>query len=143
MEWEFSAEQVVKGEVGYRLEDFRLDLAREVRMNTLEADDEERAATYNLLYDLTHWLATGKAFDEFLMTCAYDPPTCDFLRDVRPMLAPNVEMLGAILQRLIVDRVEAGMPLEQAIQATADYHARVVRSPSSLGGGSWPVRNAS
>jgi hypothetical protein len=126
MEWEFSAEQVVKGEVNYALEDFRRDLAREVRMNTADGDDEACAATYNLVYDLTHCLATGKEFDGFLATCANDPPTCEFLRDVRPQLAPNVAMLGAILQRMIMDGVEAGLSLEDALaQATAD-HRRIV-----------------
>jgi hypothetical protein len=126
MEWEFSAEQVVKGEVGYALEDFRRDLACEVRMNTADADDEACAATYNLVYDLTHWLATGKEFDAFLASCAYDPPTCDFLRDVRPMLSPNVAMLGAILQRMIMDGVEAGLPLEDALAQAAADHRRIV-----------------
>jgi hypothetical protein len=125
MEWEFSAEQVVKGEVGYALEDFRRDLAREVRMNTPAADDEARTANYNLVYDLCHWLATGKEFDGFLMTCAYDPPTCDFLRDVRPTLAPNVEMLGAILQRMIMDGVEAGLSLEDALTQVDAKHRRI------------------
>ena len=125
MEWEFSAQQVVKGEVGYALQDFRRDFSREVRMNLPEADDEARVATYNLLYDLTHWLATGKEFDEFLATCAYDPPTCDFLREVRPILAPNVEMLGAILQRMIMDGVEAGLSLEGALAQVDATHRRL------------------
>jgi len=125
MEWEFSAEQVVKGEVGYALEDFRRDLSREVRMNTPEAGEEERAATYNLLYDLTHWLATGREFDGFLATCAYDPPACEFLRDVRPQLAPNVAMLGAILQRMIMDGVEAGLSLEDALAQADARHRRI------------------
>jgi hypothetical protein len=35
-------------------------------------------------------------------------------------------MLGAILQRLIMDRVEAHMPLEHAVQDAAQWHASVV-----------------
>ena len=126
MEWEFSPEQVVKGEVGYALVNFRSDLAEEVRMNTPASDDEARAATYNLVYDLCHWLATGKEFDAFLAPCAYDPPTVDFLRDVRPMLEPNVAMLGAILQRMIMDGVDAGLSLEDALAQAAAEHARIV-----------------
>lgn len=44
---------------------------------------------------------------------------------VEPM-RPNGEMLGAILQRLIMDRVEAGMPLEQALESVAEHHRQVV-----------------
>jgi len=126
MEWEFSAQQVVKNEVGYALADFRSDFSREVRMNMPDAGDDERAATYNLLYDVTHWLATGREFDAFLATCAYDPPKCEFLRDVRPLLAPNVEMLGAILQRMIMDGVEAGLALETALAQVDAEHRRIV-----------------
>ena len=126
MEWEFSAQQVVKNEVGYALADFRSDFSREVRMNMPDAGDDERAATYNLLYDVTHWLATGREFDAFLATCAYDPPKCEFLRDVRPLLAPNVEMLGAILQRMIMDRVEAGLALETALAQVDAEHRCIV-----------------
>ena len=126
MEWEFSAVQVVRGETGYALEDFRRDLVREVRLNMPDAGDEEHTATYNLVYDLTHWLATGKDFDAFLATCAYDPPTCEFLVDVRPTLSPNVEMLGAILQRMIMERVEAGLSLENALVQVDAEHRRIV-----------------
>jgi len=126
MEWEFSPEQVVKGAVGYALEDFRQDLAHEVRMNMPQADHEQSTATFNLIYDACHWLATGREFDAFLATCAYDPPTCEFLQDVYPMLTPNVEMLGAILQRMIMDRVESGFPLTAALELAATEHRRIV-----------------
>jgi len=125
MQWEFSPEQVVKAEVGYGLEEFRVDLAREVRINMPLADDGERAATYSLLYDLCHWLATGREFDAFVTSFAHDPPTCEFLREVEPALAPNVEMLGAILQRMIMDRVESGLALEVALEQVAVEHRRV------------------
>jgi hypothetical protein len=135
MEWEFSAVQVVKGEVAYPLEDFRHDLATEVRMNTADVDEHDRAATFNLVYDLCHWLATGKEFEAFLATCAYDPPTCEFLGEVRPLLGANVEMLGAILQRMIMDGVEAGLPLEDALARAAEQHRRVAdgRLPDASG----------
>ena len=135
MEWEFSAEQVVKGEVAYPLEDFRRDLATEVRMNTTGEDEHDRAATFNLVYDLCHWLATGKEFEAFLATCAYDPPTCEFLSELRPLLGENVEMLGAILQRMIMDGVEAGLPLEKALARAAEQHRRVAdgRLPDASG----------
>lgn len=129
MQWEFSAEQVVKGEVGYGLDEFRADLAREVGINMPDAGEGERAATYSLLYDLCHWLATGREFEPFLASFAHDPPTCEFLRGVEPAFAPNAEMLGAILQRMIVDRVDSGMPLEAAVEQVAEEHKRVVAGP--------------
>jgi hypothetical protein len=136
MQWEFSAEQVVKGEVGYGLAEFRLDLAREVEINLPDAGECERAATYDLLYDLCHWRATGRQLDAFVASFAHDPPTCEFLRSVAPALEPNAEMLGAILQRMIMDRVESGLPLDAALDEVAAEQRRVaaespVRAPTA------------
>lgn len=126
MEWEFTPEQVVKGEVGYALEDFRRDLALEVRGNLGPASPEQAAQTTDLLYDLCHALATNRTLESMLATLAYDPPTCEFLRDMAEPMRPNGEMLGAILQRLIMDRVEAGMPLEQALDSVAEHHRQLL-----------------
>lgn len=126
MEWEFTPEQVVKGEVGYALEDFRRDLAAEVRGNLGPASPEQVAQTTDLLYDLCHVLATDKTVESMLATLAYDPPTCEFLREMVDPMRPNGEMLGAILQRLIMDRVEAGMPLEQALDSVAEHHRQLL-----------------
>lgn len=49
-----------------------------------------------------------------------------FLRELAPVMSSNVEMLGAILQRQIMDRVEAGMPLESAVSEVADWHRQTV-----------------
>ena len=126
MEWEFTPEQVVKGEVGYALEDFRRDLALEVRGNLGPASPEQAAQTADLLYDLCHVLATNRTLESMLATLAYDPPTCEFLREMVEPMRPNGEMLGAILQRLIMDRVEAGMPLEQALDSVAEHHRQLL-----------------
>jgi len=126
MEWEFTPEQVVKGEIGYALEDFRRDLALEVRGNLGPASPEQVAQTTDLLYDLCHVLATDRTLESMLATLAYDPPTCEFLREMVEAMRPNGVMLGAILQRLIMDRVEAGLPLEQALDAVAEHHRQIV-----------------
>ncbi|MBX3648700.1 MAG: hypothetical protein KF766_13615 [Rhodocyclaceae bacterium] len=122
MEWEFTPEQVVKGQVGYALEDFRRDLAMEVRGNLGPASPEQAAQTADLLYDLCYAMATKGDVDALLATLAYDPPACEFLREMVEPMRQNGEMLGAILQRLIMDRVEAGMPLEQALDSVAEHH---------------------
>jgi len=131
MEWEFTSEQVAKGEVGYRLEEFRRDLTQEIRMNRGD-DDGALLDTRDLVYDLCHWRATGKSFEAFLAGFRHDPPTTEFLCSVNDHMDANVEMLGAILQRLIMDRVEAGMALEHAIQDVALRHSQVVRTGASV-----------
>jgi hypothetical protein len=126
MEWEFSPEDVVKGHADYGLANFRHDLAEELRLNLGATDEVQQTSSFNLIYDLCYALATSKDFDAFLNAYVYDPTTVQFLREVKPMMLGNVEMLGAILQRQIMDRVEAGMALEQAVEDVARWHVSVV-----------------
>lgn len=129
MNWEFTPEDVVKARVDYGLADFRAALDQEVRLNMPGADEAQVLRCFNLLYDLCYAQATSKELDAFLESYAYDPPTVEFLRELQPQMADNVAMLGAILQRLIMDRVEAGMPLEQAVADTAAWHAEQASQP--------------
>lgn len=128
MEWEFTPAQVVKGETAYRLEDFRRDLAREVALNLRDADPAEFRRSYDLIFALCYWLATGKLVEDFLATFDGDPSTHVWLTALEPHLGTNVEMLGAVMQREIMDGVEAGLPLEQAVQAVAARHDEVART---------------
>lgn len=128
MDWDFTPEQVIKAEVGYGLEEFCRDLEREVRLNL----DGAGEAHFRLLYDLCHWFATGRPFAEFAAEFACDPPTVEFLECVHDPMRKNAEMLGAILQRLIMDRVEGGVPLERAIDQVAEQHRQSIsRTPPS------------
>lgn len=126
MEWEFTAEDVVKARADYGLADFRRDLAQEVRSNVDAGDPATLLRTFNLLYDLCYAQATDRDLEQHLSAYAYDPPTVQFLREMTGPMAGNAEMLGAILQRRIMDHVAAGMPLEQALAAVAEWHGRQI-----------------
>ncbi|MCF8155021.1 MAG: hypothetical protein K9K35_03370 [Rhodoferax sp.] len=134
MQWEFSVEDVVKARAEYGLVEFRRDLAEEVRSNVGGADEAQQTRSFNLIYDMCYALATDKKFDDFIAVYAYDPPTCQFLTELQPHMADNIAMLGAILQRLIMDRVEASMPLENAVQDAAEWHTRVVAGKLPIAG---------
>lgn len=126
MEWDFSPEQVVRGAVGYGLEHFREDLAREIRMNLGHLEGLALARIYDLAYDLCYALATGRAYEQFARDFAFDPPTLEILDMLHGPMQANAEMLGALLQRLIMERVESGVPLEQALEDVAGHHRQVV-----------------
>lgn len=126
MQWDFSPEDVVKARTDYGLEDFRRDLAEEIRMNLPSADTLQEQRSFNLIYDLCYALATRKELDTHLNAYAYDPPTIQFLCEIEPLMADNVAMLGAILQRLIMDRVEGGMSLNEAVASAASWHSETV-----------------
>ena len=70
-------------------------------------------------------MATAKDFEQFVASHSYDPPACQFLREMQPLMTDNAAMLGAILQRMIMDRVESGAPLEQALDDAARLHEAV------------------
>jgi len=136
MEWDFTPEDVIKGQAAYGLENFRSDLANEVRMNLGGTLDEEFRRAFAVIYDLCYWLATGRDFESFLAGLGEAPEAIRLAKSVHEYMDSNVEMLGAILQRMIMQRVESGMPLERAIQGVAAHHASVVGQEHFHDGGS-------
>lgn len=130
MEWEFTPEQVVGMQVDYDLEQFRADLLQEVRINMGEMDDARQLKIFSAIYDLCYWVATGNDYDQFLATLDQDSFFPGFLGSIRDNLEPNIVMLGAILQRLIMDRVEGqSMPLDLAIKEVDALHRQVLAKP--------------
>ncbi len=130
MEWESSATEVLKGDGEYGLAEFRRDLCEEIRGNLPGLDDPELDKLFRVVHDIHYWLATGNAFAEFESQFSDQPKLLPLLRAAHQHAAGNVEMLGAILQRLIMDGVSAGEPVEHAVQQATERHARVaVASP--------------
>jgi hypothetical protein len=123
MEWEFTPDQVVRVEVDYGLEDFRRDMREEVSLNMGQMEDSQQQKIFDVVYDLCYWVATGNDYDDFLAGLDQESFFPSFLGSIREMLAPNIAMLGAILQRLIMDRVEGqGMSLDDALKQVAELH---------------------
>lgn len=118
MDWEFTPQQVVKGEIDYSLGEFRHDLMQEVALNIPGLGNEQLEPVFRLAYDLCYWLATGKDYDEFEERFQ-DLNTVMFLRTLREHGKANVEMLGAILQRRIMDEVEEGLSVGDAVAQVA------------------------
>jgi len=130
MEWEFTPEQVVKAEVAYGLEEFRRDLFEEIRLNTGDMEAGQQQQIFAVIYDLCYWVATGGQYEDFLAGLDQDSFLPSLLASIEEMLAPNIEMLGAILQRLIMDRVEGeSMPLEQALKEVDEFHRQLQAMP--------------
>ncbi len=73
MQWEFTPEQVVKGEADYGLAEFRRDLKVEVQMNLATGMEAFAGQVFDLIYDLCYWRATGREFADFAATLADRP----------------------------------------------------------------------
>jgi hypothetical protein len=124
MEWEFKPGAVLRGEAVYGLAEFRRDLAEEIRGNLPGLDESEFDRLFRILYDLHYWLATGNEYSTFETRYTDQSRLIELLRAVHAQSTGNVEMLGAILQRLIMDGVAAGVPLEYAVEQAAQLHER-------------------
>lgn len=135
MQWEFTPDEVVRGEVAYGLGDFRRDLLEEVRSNLATDDETILRFSFDTLYDLCYWLATGRDLSDFVATLPADAPfDGPALEAVLTYMDDNIAMLGAVMQRKIMDGVEHGMPLEQAVESAARHHADVVAASNGLFG---------
>jgi hypothetical protein len=131
MEWEFSPQQVAKGEVVYGLEDFCHGLMHEVALNMPGLSSEQLNPIFALAYDLFYWLATGKEYEEFEGQFD-DINAVMFLRAMREHGRDNVEMLGAILQRMMMDGMEEGLSVDEAV-AQAGRHLQQAASKIPVG----------
>lgn len=127
MQWDFTPEEVVKGEIDYGLEAFRRDLFEEVSGNLGSDDEDFLQQSFDLIYDLCYWEATGREFTDFIATLNANPPLeAHVLQAIKEHMRDNITMLGAILQRMIMNGVESGMVLEQAVANAADQHKLAV-----------------
>lgn len=130
MEWEFTPEEVVKAEVDYGLEQFRADMLEEVKLNMSQMDSEVPEKVFNVMYELCYWVATGNNYDEYVDSLDQETFFPGFLASIKQHLEPNILMLGAILQRLIMERVEGqSMPLDQALKEVDELHSQIVAKP--------------
>lgn len=130
MEWEFTPEEVVKAEVDYGLEQFRADMLAEVRINTGDMEDVQQRKMFDVMYDLCYWVATGNDYDDFLASLDQESFLPGFLASIKQHLEPNIVMLGAILQRLIMERVGGqSMPLEAALTEVDELHRQILAQP--------------
>lgn len=127
MQWDFSMDEVVRGDVDYGLKEFRRDLYQEISTNLPSNDETFIKHSFDIIYELCHWIATGREFSDFVDTLADNGPfSVPDLKVIKDHMQDNIDMLGAILQRLIMDNVEQGLPLDQAINHTAKQHINIV-----------------
>lgn len=135
MQWDFTPEELVRGEVGYDLGAFRHDLFAEIRANLATDDETFIRHSFDLIYDLCYWSATGRGLTDFVAALPENRPLDDAaLHEIKEHMADNIMMLGAILQRMIANEVEQGLPLEQAIENVSQQHMTIISENGVLDG---------
>jgi len=135
MEWTFTPEEVVKGEAGYSIEEFRGDLHEEVKSNFPEYSKSEMDTMYGLAYDVCYCLATSQDLNDLLEHCKEKGLKVDknYLELIRDSNLSNIDMLKALFARKVADFMEEGCSSEEALKKLDEYHKNLMSDSSSFG----------
>ena len=128
MKWNFTGEQVVKGEVDYSLEEFRKDFFEEVKDNFPEYGTEELDSIYRLAYDVCYCTATQRDLGELLEHCREKGLKADmkYLELIRDSNLANIDMLKAIFARKVSEFMDEGLSSEDALKKLDEYHRKTL-----------------
>lgn len=135
MKWDFTGEQVVKGEVDYSLEEFREDFYLEVQENFPEYDKKALDSIYRLAYDVCYCVATQRDLGELLKHCKKKGIKADlkYLELIRDSNLENIDMLKAIFARKVSEFMDAGLNSKDALNRLDEYHKSVISGSKSEG----------
>jgi hypothetical protein len=124
MKWNFTGEQVVKGEVDYSLEEFRKDFFEEVKDNFPEYGTEELDSLYRLAYDVCYCTVAQRDLGELLEHCREKGLKADmrYLELIRDSNLANIIMLKALFARKVSEFMDEGLSSEDALKKLDEYH---------------------
>lgn len=121
MEWEFSPEQVVKGEIYYPLEDYREDLWEEVSDYT---DPEGFEVLFWALYHFAMGYSSREMADRMRRLHELTEEETQSQKQqfelIKSTHAPDIEMLKALIKRQVLNYREEGVDVETG-QALREY----------------------
>ena len=128
MKWNFTGEQVVKGEVDYSLEEFRKDFYGEVKDNFPEYGTEKLDSIYRLAYDVCYCTAAQRDLGELLEHCREKGLKADmkYLELIRDSNLANIDMLKAIFARKVSEFMDEGLSSEDALKKLDEYHKKTL-----------------
>ena len=133
MEWTFTAEEVVKGEVDYSIEEFRKDLFEEVKSNFPEYTKSELDTMYSLAYDVCYCIATSQDLNDLLEHCLEKGLKVkkNYLELIRDSNLSNIDMLKALFARKVADFMDEGLSSEEALNKLDEYHKNLLSDSSA------------
>lgn len=128
MKWDFTGEQVVKGEATYSLEEFRDDFYLEVKDNFPEYDKKALDSIYRLAYDVCYCVATQRDLEELLKHCKKKGIKADlkYFGLIRDSNRENIDMLKAIFARKVSEFMDEGLTSAEALKKLDEYHKSVI-----------------
>ena len=128
MKWNFTGEQVVKGEVNYSLEEFRKDFYEEVKDNFPEYGTEELDSIYRLAYDICYCTAARRDLGALLEYCREKGLKADmkYLELIRDSNLANIDMLKSIFARKVSEFMDEGLSSDDALKKLDEYHRKTL-----------------
>ena len=128
MKWNFTGEQVVKGEVDYSLEEFRKDFFEEVKDNFPEYGTAKLDSIYRIAYDVCYCTAAQHDLGELLEHCREKGLKADmkYLEFIRDSNLANIDMLKAIFARKVSEFMDEGLSSEDALKKLDEYHRKTL-----------------
>lgn len=128
MQWEFTGEQVVAGEIGYTLEDFRKDYFEEIKANFPEFDEQETDRMFRIAYDVCYCVATKRQLSELVAHLRKKGISSDvqYLELIRDSNSENIDMLRAIFAAIVSGYIKQGLSNREAMQKLEEYHKSAI-----------------
>jgi len=128
MEWDFTCEQVAKGDVAYTLQEFREDYLSEVKDNFDDYDPDQLDAIFSLAYDVCYCTAVRQDLNVLLKHCLDKGIQVDikYLELIRDSNLENIEMLKAIFAKKVSEFMEEGLDAKASLKKLEEYHSSVI-----------------
>jgi hypothetical protein len=128
MQWDFSREQVIAGEVGYTLEAFRKDYFEEIKANFSEFKDLETDRMFRIAYDVCYCVATNRELSELVKHLRKKKISSDvaYLELIRDSNIENIAMLKAIFAAIVSGHIKEGLSSRESMQKLDEYHKSAI-----------------
>jgi len=128
MKWDFTYEQVAKGEIDYTLQEFRKDYFSEVKDNFDDYDPEQLDAIFSLAYDVCYCTSIRQDLNILLKHCGDKGLQVDikYLELIRDSNLENIEMLKAIFAKKVSEFMDEGLDAEASLKKLEEYHSKVI-----------------
>lgn len=129
MKWQFTTEQVAKGEVRYGLEEFRRDFRNEVNENFSDYSKQDLEIMFHVAYDVCYCCAVRQELAQLLEHCRNRGLKVEmkFLELIRDANLENIEMLKAVFACKVAAYIKEGLSNEDALKKLEEYHAEILR----------------
>ena len=112
MNWDFTSEDIIKGDADYSLRDFEKDLKDEVKLNFPDLNEKELNSVFNFIFAVC--LCVALDYDIRDLLDEYETIKFELLEAIKYQNEENIDTIRAILQRAYLDFIDQGFTEKEA-----------------------------